>query len=115
VRAHDCTLSDVRGERASLKSGIVLMAGVASCVAVNDDPEVGHAMKGRSNCEAFRLRVPIADALSKGLRSNLQSASVGVVKRACGGAVFFRFALWGGPKSDGWKRKAEAGRCNMIT
>jgi hypothetical protein len=33
VRPHDCTLSEVRGDRASLKSGdIMLMKAVASCV-----------------------------------------------------------------------------------
>jgi hypothetical protein len=79
ARAHDCTLSEVRGDRASLKSGgIVLITGVASCVA--DQRRSGDIE------EAVQLqRLPFASSHSRRPDEEpaQQSAGVcGVVKSA---------------------------------
>jgi hypothetical protein len=61
LRAHDCTASEVSGDRASLKSGIVAIIVVASCdgdQSATDSPKVM-----ASNCDASRVLSPIIDVL----------------------------------------------------
>jgi hypothetical protein len=70
ARAHDCTLSDVRGDRVSLKSGIMTSIAAASCVA---DPSRSY---GKDALQLQRFPFPVSHSRSPDEKPAQQPAGV---------------------------------------